>query len=59
MKSLIERFVREDAGQDLVEYAFLLAFIALIAAVGVGILGRGVNTLFSGINGQLNAAGGT
>jgi pilus assembly protein Flp/PilA len=54
MKNIIQRFVREDAGQDLVEYAFLLAFVALIAVIGVKVLGSGISSLFSGINGQLS-----
>ena len=32
MKNLIARFVREEEGQDLVEYALLIAFIALAAS---------------------------
>ena len=35
MKHLISRFVREDEGQDLVEYALLIAFIALACIVGL------------------------
>ena len=34
MKHLITRFVREDEGQDLVEYALLIAFIALACIIG-------------------------
>ena len=49
MKNLIIRFVREEEGQDLVEYAMLLAFIALIAIVGVKTLGTTVNTFFSNV----------
>jgi pilus assembly protein Flp/PilA len=49
MKNLIARFVREEEGQDLVEYAMLLAFIALIAIVGVKTLGSTVNTFFSNV----------
>jgi pilus assembly protein Flp/PilA len=49
MKNLIVRFVREEEGQDLVEYAMLLAFIALIAIVGVKTLGTTVNTFFSNV----------
>ena len=30
MKSLIVRFVREEAGQDLIEYAMLATLIALV-----------------------------
>ena len=46
MKSLITRFVREDAGQDLVEYAFLVGLIALVAFVGVQTLGQTINSYY-------------
>src|SRR6186997_487821 len=39
MTKWINRFVRDEEGQDLVEYAMLLAFIALIAITGVKALG--------------------
>ena len=32
MKQFVSRFVREDQGQDLVEYTLLLAFVALASA---------------------------
>ncbi len=32
MKSLFQRFLREESGQDLIEYTLLLAFIALASA---------------------------
>ena len=57
MKNLIVRFVREEEGQDLVEYAMLLAFIALIAIVGVKTLGTTVNLFFSNVATELNGTG--
>ena len=53
MKALLVRFVREEEGQDLVEYAMLLAFIALIAIAGVQFLGNTVNTFFSNVGNSL------
>jgi Flp pilus assembly pilin Flp len=44
MKNLITRFVREDEGQDLVEYALLIAFIALACIVGLQILVTAIMT---------------
>lgn len=32
MKALFQRFLREESGQDLIEYTLLLAFIALASA---------------------------
>ena len=58
MKGLLVRFVREEEGQDLVEYAMLLAFIALIAIGGVRTLGTTVNAFFSNVATTLTSGGG-
>ena len=54
MKNLFARFVREDEGQDLVEYAFLIVFIALAVTVGLGNLASSINTEMSDIGAQIN-----
>jgi len=38
---------QEDTGQDLVEYALVLALIGLAAAVGMGSLAASINAAFS------------
>jgi pilus assembly protein Flp/PilA len=48
-------FVRDEEGQDLLEYALLVALIALIAIGAVGAAGTSVKTIFNSIAGQLNA----
>lgn len=53
MKNMIVRFIRDDEGQDLVEYAMLVALIAIVCVVGVGNFGTAVNTWFDGIAGQI------
>jgi len=55
MAQWVSRFVRDEEGQDLVEYAMLLAFIALIAIAGVKTLGSTVNTFFSNVATALTA----
>jgi pilus assembly protein Flp/PilA len=55
MKSLIARFVREDAGQDLIEYALLAGFISLVAVVAITNVGSGVNTVYNNIDTQVGA----
>ena len=35
----IDRFVRDEQGQDLVEYAFLVVFIAFVAVIGASQVG--------------------
>lgn len=57
MKNLILRFVREDEGQDLVEYALLITFIALACIVGMQTLGTAVNDKFIDVSSTL--AGGS
>ena len=57
MKSLFLRFVREEEGQDLVEYAFLIIFIAFVAAAGANALGIGINTLFDNIGQEVSTLG--
>ena len=48
-------FVRNEEGQDLLEYALLVALIALIAIGAVGLAGQSVNTIFGKIATALNA----
>ena len=40
----------KDEGAGMVEYGLLVAFIALVALVGVKLLGGRINNLFSGIS---------
>jgi pilus assembly protein Flp/PilA len=45
----INKFVNAEDGQDLLEYALLVALIALVAIVGVTAAGLKVNTIFSNV----------
>lgn len=49
----IRGLVRNEEGQDLLEYALLVALIALVAYVGVKAAGTSVNTIFNTIAGSL------
>lgn len=49
----IRSLIRDEEGQDLLEYALLVALIALVAYVGVKAAGESVNTIFSTIAGSL------
>jgi pilus assembly protein Flp/PilA len=42
-----------DEGQDLVEYALVVALVAFGAIAGMGFLASGINNAFSGIATQL------
>jgi pilus assembly protein Flp/PilA len=56
MKNLFARFIREDQGQDLIEYAFLAVFIALAVVVGLQAVATGVNTQMSNIGTQVGGS---
>jgi Flp pilus assembly pilin Flp len=43
MKKFIETFLKDEAGQDLVEYALLLSLLAIVAVAGLGPLANAVN----------------
>ena len=47
MIGLLRKFIRDEEGQDLVEYALLLVFIALAAIDVLPTLGQAVNNVFS------------
>ncbi len=49
MKHLISRFFKQDEGQDLVEYAFLVALIAIAVIIAVSLLGTNLNTFYNRI----------
>lgn len=49
---------RNDKGQDLLEYALLVALIALVAYGAVELTGGSVNDIFTSISGELDAAAG-
>ena len=54
MKNLIQRFIREEEGQDIIEYALLAAFISVIAILAVTTIGTKVNTIYEGVSTQLS-----
>jgi Flp pilus assembly pilin Flp len=56
MRNFIQKFLTEESGQDLVEYALLLVFLALAAISILPTLGSSVNTVFSQSNSALNGS---
>lgn len=53
MSNLFRRFVREEEGQDLVEYAMLLALIAVVCVAGVTAVGTGLSGFYAGLPAQV------
>ena len=56
MKILIARFVREEEGQDVVEYALLAAFISIVAATIFQNIGGDLSTIFGAVKTQTGTA---
>jgi pilus assembly protein Flp/PilA len=57
MKQMFARFAREEAGQDLIEYALLAGLIALVAIAGVTLVGTAVGAKFSAASTSVTNAG--
>ena len=53
MMARIRTFVRDDSGQDLLEYALLMGLIALVAVLAVTSTGTSVNRIFDAISQSL------
>jgi pilus assembly protein Flp/PilA len=53
LRSFVGSFVHDEEGQDLVEYAMLVALIALVCVIGVTAAGTSVNTIFGSIGGKI------
>ena len=54
--AFVKSFGRNEEGQDLLEYALLVALIALIAIGAVTAAGNSVSAIFTAIAGSLAAA---
>ena len=52
----IHRFIRDDQGQDLIEYSLLMAFVALASVAIFGGVGGSVKGIWSSTNSQLTKA---
>jgi pilus assembly protein Flp/PilA len=54
MKALLTRLWKNEEGQDLAEYALLIALIALVVIAAVTLLGTQIQTVFNNIANALN-----
>jgi Flp pilus assembly pilin Flp len=55
----LRRFISDEAGQDLVEYSLLLAFVALAGAAMFMGMSSSANSIWSAANNRLAAANGS
>jgi len=52
----LKTFARGDEGQDLLEYALLVALIALVSVTVIGTAGSNVKTIFTDIGTALSTS---
>ena len=57
MKNLFHRVVREEEGQDLIEYALLAGLISLASIAAITTLGGNIQTKFTDVGAAVLAAG--
>jgi len=59
MKALLIQFIKDEQGQDLVEYALIVAAVGLALITTVNQLSQGVVSLYQSITGDLSSIGAT
>jgi Flp pilus assembly pilin Flp len=52
----LRAFVRNDEGQDLLEYALLVALIAIVCIIAITTTGENVDAIFTRIGEELGGA---
>jgi Flp pilus assembly pilin Flp len=57
MKALVIRFIRDEQGQDLVEYALIVAAVGLALITTVNQLSQGIVSLYQSMTGDLSSIG--
>lgn len=57
LHSLLIRFLKDEQGQDLVEYALIVAAVGLALITTVNTLSQGISSLYSSITADLSSIG--
>ena len=57
MKALAIGFIRDEQGQDLVEYALIVAAVGLALITTVNQLSQGIVSLYQSMTGDLSSIG--
>lgn len=58
MKNLMNKFLRDESGATMVEYAVLVALISIAAITTIVLVGTEVNNAFDRVKKELTAANG-
>jgi len=57
VQAMLCRLAKNNSGAVATEYAFLIAFIAIVAALGMTLLGQNLSAFFNDIGQALDNAG--
>jgi pilus assembly protein Flp/PilA len=52
----VRNFLKDEEGQDLIEYALVVALIAFAATAGMGTLANSINAAFTKVGTKLTSA---
>ena len=53
----VRQFIREEDGQDVVEYGLLIASIAIVVLIGIGFFGSNINAWFETLARRVTTTG--
>lgn len=56
LKMLALRLLRDEEGQDLIEYALLATFVSLVAIAGASLLGTALNNWYDSVSDRVDSA---
>jgi len=56
MKRFLKNFIKDESGQDLVEYALLLSVLAVAGIATLGTLATTISGSFTTVNGKIAAS---
>lgn len=56
MKQLMMKFMKEESGQDLIEYALVAALVGLGSVAAMGSLANSIANTFNGVGNSLTNA---
>lgn len=59
MKEMVKRFIHEESGQGMTEYALILALVSIAAIVALGPLGKKIRGIFEQVTGDLGTGTGS
>ena len=54
--SILKNFLKDEEGQDMVEYTLLLAFVALAAGAAYVTIGNNISSIWSKAQGDITSA---